>query len=193
VWPLSLRRLGRGSRAGDEDTREAVIAVPGLETALAAQFGSVGVSLNADGGVVRESAGLSLLRNATWVCSNVFRHLRAERVLDFRGLLRLMTAGLRSTDLDVRVDSCWALSYAADLEGGVELLLETVSRAKNMVRQSRVASAQSRSACAQCALMEPLVACLEDPSAALVTPALRLCGTIVSGACWCGRPCAFAR
>jgi hypothetical protein len=52
-----------------------------------------------------------------------------------------------------------------------------------MVRQARVALALSRSACAQCALMGPLVACLDDPSAELLTPALRLCGTIVSGAC----------
>jgi hypothetical protein len=143
----------------------------------------VGIARTEDGSVVRESAGLSLVRNATWVCSNVFRHLPADRVPDFRGLLRLMTVGLRSTDLDVRVDACWALSYAADLEGGVEPLLETVSRPKQMVRQSRVARALSRSACAQCALMEPLVACLGDPSAAMVTPALRLCGAIVSGAC----------
>jgi hypothetical protein len=36
--------------------------------------------------------------------------------------------------------------------------------------------------CAQCALMDPLVACLDDRSAALVRPALRLCGAIVLGA-----------
>jgi hypothetical protein len=130
-------------RAGDARTHGAVVALPRIEPALAAQFRPVGVSLDVDGGVVRESAGLSLVRNATWVCSNVFRHLPAERVSDFRGLLRLMAAGLRSTDLDVRVDSCWALSYAAEKEGGVELLLETVSRAKQMVRQSRVAPALS--------------------------------------------------
>jgi hypothetical protein len=114
-------------RAGDEDTREAVIALPGLEAALAAQFGPVGVSLDADGGVVREFAGLALVRNVTWATSNVFRHLPAERVPDFRGLLRLMTAGLRTTNLDVCVDACWALAYAAEQEGGVPRLLETVS------------------------------------------------------------------
>jgi hypothetical protein len=51
-----------------------------------------------------------------------------------------------------------------------------------MVRQPRVATALSRSACAQCALLEPLVACLDNPSAALVRPALHLCGAIVLGA-----------
>jgi hypothetical protein len=114
---------------GDDDTREAIIALPGLEAALAEQFRPVGVSLDADGGVVRDFAGLALVRNATRATSNVFRDLPADRVLGFRGLLRLMAAGLRSTDLDVRVDACWSLSYVGDVEGGVELLLETVSRA----------------------------------------------------------------
>jgi hypothetical protein len=113
--------------AGDEDTHGAVIALPGLEAALAAQFGSVGVSLDVDSGVVRESAGLSQVRNATRATSNVFRDLPADRVLGFRGLLRLMAVGLRSADLDVRKDACWALVYVGDVEGGVELLLETVS------------------------------------------------------------------
>jgi hypothetical protein len=116
-------------RAGDADTREAVIALPGLGETLLAQFRRVGVSLDVDGGVVRESAGLSLVRQATRATSNLFCDLPADRVLDFRGLLRLMAAGLRSADPDVRLDSCWALSYVGDLEVGVPRLLETVSRA----------------------------------------------------------------
>jgi hypothetical protein len=138
--------------AGDEDTREAVIALPGLEAALAAQFGPVGVSRDADGGVVREFAGLSLVQNATWVCSNLFRHLPAERVPDFRTLLRLMAAGLRSTDPDVRLDACWSLSYVTLHDGGATVLLETVSHATfgaavagrtRAVNHPRVCSARS--------------------------------------------------
>jgi hypothetical protein len=128
VRPASLHRMGHGCRAGDDDTREAIVVLPGLEAALAAQFGPVGVSRDADGGVVREFAGLSLLRNATWVCSNLFRHLPAERVPYFRGLLRLMAAGLRSTDPDVRLDACWSLLYVTEHDGGATMLLETVSR-----------------------------------------------------------------
>jgi hypothetical protein len=129
AWPLLLRRMGHGCRAGDEDTREAIVALPGLEETLAAQFGPVGVSRDADGGVVREFAGLSLVRNATRATANLFCDLPADRVPYFRGLLRLMAVSLRSTDLDVRVDACLALSYVGDVEGGVDLLLETVSRA----------------------------------------------------------------
>jgi hypothetical protein len=143
--------MGNGCRAGDEDTREAIVALPDLEAALAAQFGSVGVSRDADGGVVRESAGLSLVRQATRATANLFCDLPVDRVLGFRGLLRLMAAGLRSTDLDVRVDACWSLSYVGDVEGGVPRLLETVSRAKNMVRQSRVAPTLLGSPCVRSA------------------------------------------
>jgi hypothetical protein len=115
--------------AGDEDTREAIVALPGLEAALVGQCRMVSVLHVMTGRVPRVAPSVGLLRQVAWVCSILFRHVPAERVPDFRGLLRLVARGLSLSVYHVRVDSCWALSYVAEHEGGVDLLLETVSRA----------------------------------------------------------------
>jgi hypothetical protein len=178
-------------RAGDADTREAIVDLPGLETALTAQVMRVGIARTDDGSVVRVPASLGLTRNVMWAVSNVFRRPTIDDAVHMRRLIRVAALALRSEDNKVLSDACWTVSFFCELHDGLAVLLETVSCA-NPCAAPPPPLASFGASCMQCTLLEPLVACLRSPSAIVVTPALRACGTIVSGAWRCCTDCAFA-
>eukprot|EP01103_Thecamoeba_quadrilineata_P021480 TRINITY_DN9888_c0_g1_i1.p1 TRINITY_DN9888_c0_g1~~TRINITY_DN9888_c0_g1_i1.p1 ORF type:complete len:510 (-),score=126.65 TRINITY_DN9888_c0_g1_i1:230-1759(-) len=106
---------------------------------------------------LRETAKLSMLRNAAWTLSNFCRGKPQPHFEYVRPALPTLARLLFSTDEDVLTDSCWALSYLSD--------------GSNDRIQAVIESGISRR----------MVELLMHNSFSVQTPALRTIGNIVTG------------
>lgn len=106
---------------------------------------------------IASPASVSLLRNATWTLSNFCRGKPAPPMEKLRPLVPALAALIRSSDMEVVADACWALSYLTDAEGDrVQAVIESGA-------------------------LPVLVQLLEHADAKFVTPALRTVGNVISG------------
>lgn len=108
----------------------------------------------------RPDAKTSLLRNATWTMSNLFRGKPQPPFDMVRPALPVLAHLLGSSDDEVITDTCWALSYLSDDTNADNERIQAVIRA-GVVRR--------------------LVELLYHQSTMVKTPALRTIGNIVTG------------
>ena len=106
---------------------------------------------------LNEHAKLSMLRNATWTLSNFCRGKPPPHFEQAKPALPALAKLIHSTDEEVLTDACWALSYLSD---GTNDKIQAVIEA-GVVRR--------------------LVELLLHNSAAVLIPALRTVGNIVTG------------
>eukprot|EP00210_Caulerpa_lentillifera_P003263 g3114.t1 len=106
---------------------------------------------------LRESSKLSMLRNATWTLSNFCRGKPGPNFEHIKNALPSLARHIHSTDEEILTDACWALSYLSD---GTNDKIDKV-----------IHSGVSRR----------LVELLMHPSPAVLVPALRTVGNIVTG------------
>ncbi|KAJ7980328.1 Importin subunit alpha [Quillaja saponaria] len=106
---------------------------------------------------LNEHAKLSMLRNATWTLSNFCRGKPQPPFEQVRPALPALERLVNSSDEEVLTDACWALSYLSD---GTNDKIQAVIEAGVCVR---------------------LVNLLMHPSPAVLIPALRTVGNIVTG------------
>ncbi|OAY62624.1 Importin subunit alpha-1b [Ananas comosus] len=106
---------------------------------------------------LNEHAKLSMLRNATWTLSNFCRGKPQPAFEQVKPALPALARLIHSTDEEVLTDACWALSYLSD---GSNDKIQAVIEAGVCPR---------------------LVELLLYPSPAVLIPALRTVGNIVTG------------
>lgn len=99
-------------------------------------------------------AKVSIMRNCAWTLSNLCRGKPHPEMEMVRAALPALSSAIFSQDDEVATDCCWALSYIAD--ASVQMVIE--------------AGATQR-----------LVELLSHQSTAVVTPALRALGSLVTG------------
>jgi len=107
---------------------------------------------------IMQPASESMLRNAVWALSNFCRGKPQPKLNLVRESIPVLAQCLQSTDKDVLMDTCWALSYLSD---GADDRIEAV--------------------CADRAMVQRLVQLLSHESPSVITPALRTIGNIVTG------------
>ncbi|GHP07012.1 inositol monophosphatase 1 [Pycnococcus provasolii] len=106
---------------------------------------------------LNEHAKISMLRNATWTLSNFCRGKPQPNFEQARPALPALAKLIHSTDEEVLTDACWALSYLSD---GTNDKIQAVIDA---------------------GVARRLVELLLHNSAAVLIPALRTVGNIVTG------------
>ncbi|KAF6165601.1 hypothetical protein GIB67_021871 [Kingdonia uniflora] len=106
---------------------------------------------------LNEHAKLSMLRNVTWTLSNFCRGKPQPSFEQTKPALPILGRLIYSTDAEVLTDSCWALSYLSD---GTNDKIQSVIEAGVCPR---------------------LVELLGHPTPAVLIPALRTVGNIVTG------------
>lgn len=106
---------------------------------------------------LNENAKLSMLRNATWTLSNFCRGKPQPMFEQVKPALPVLRNLIHSNDEEVLTDACWALSYLSD---GTNDKIQAVIEAGVCPR---------------------LVEILLHPSPAVLIPALRTVGNIVTG------------
>lgn len=106
---------------------------------------------------LNENAKLSMLRNATWTLSNFCRGKPPPPFEQTKVALPALERLIHSTDEDVLIDACWALSYLSD---GTNDKIQAVIEA---------------------GVCRRLVELLLHPSPSVLVPALRTVGNIVTG------------
>ncbi|CAH2039092.1 unnamed protein product [Thlaspi arvense] len=104
-----------------------------------------------------EHSKLSMLRNATWSLSNFCRGKPQPAVDKTKPALPILERLLHSTDEEVLVDACWALSYLSDGENDkIQAVIDA-------------------------GVIPQLVQLLGHSSPSVLVPALRTIGNIVTG------------
>lgn len=106
---------------------------------------------------LNEHAKLSMLRNATWTLSNFCRGKPQPHFEQVKPALPALERLVHSNDEEVLTDACWALSYLSD---GTNDKIQAVIEA---------------------GVCQRLVQLLLHPSPAVLIPALRTVGNIVTG------------
>ena len=108
--------------------------------------------------LVKESAPLSFLRNIVWLMSNLCRNKNPSPPFDeIKRLLPVLSHLLVGGDVQVLADACWALSYVTDDENPkIQAVVDTGA-------------------------VPRLVALLGTDEPAIIVPALRTVGNIVTG------------
>ncbi|MCO5576267.1 hypothetical protein L7F22_030076 [Adiantum nelumboides] len=106
---------------------------------------------------LNENAKLSMLRNATWTLSNFCRGKPPPPFEQTKVALPALERLIHSSDEDVLIDACWALSYLSD---GTNDKIQAVIDA---------------------GVCRRLVELLFHPSPSVLIPALRTVGNIVTG------------
>ncbi|KAH7444304.1 hypothetical protein KP509_02G072800 [Ceratopteris richardii] len=106
---------------------------------------------------LNEKAKLSMLRNATWTLSNFCRGKPPPPFEQTKVALPALERLIHSSDEDVLIDACWALSYLSD---GTNDKIQAVIDA---------------------GVCRRLVELLFHPSPSVLIPALRTVGNIVTG------------
>jgi hypothetical protein len=137
VWCL-------GNIAGDRvEFRDALLRIP--ETLY-------GLMLN-----IKHAANLQLLRNATWVLSNLCRGKPSPDAASVASITPALAYLLQHTDKQVLADALWGLSYLTD---GDERLVQAVADAGVAPR---------------------CVALMSNADAEVVMPAVRIIGNLICG------------
>ncbi|KAK5803203.1 importin subunit alpha-4-like isoform X2 [Gossypium arboreum] len=108
-------------------------------------------------GQLNQHSKLSLLRNATWALLNFCRGKPPAPFHQVKPALQVLHRLIESSDEEILTDACWALSYISD---GMSEKIQAVIEAGICPR---------------------LVELLHHPSEAVVVPALRTIGNIVTG------------
>ena len=103
-------------------------------------------------------ATVTMLRNATWALSNFCRGKPQPNFEQVSGSLPVLAQLLRSTDVEVLADACWALSYLSDDNGN-----------------------QKIQAVIHAGVAPELIRLLLHPNSNVQIPALRTVGNIVTG------------
>ncbi|KAG8483279.1 hypothetical protein CXB51_022362 [Gossypium anomalum] len=106
---------------------------------------------------LNQHSKLSLLRNATWALLNFCRGKPPAPFHQVKPALQVLHRLIESSDEEILTDACWALSYISD---GMSEKIQAVIEAGICPR---------------------LVELLHHPSEAVVVPALRTIGNIVTG------------
>jgi importin subunit alpha-1 len=139
VWAL-------GNIAGDSPTfRDYVL-----------DAGGVGPLLE----VFKNHSKMSLVRNATWTLSNLCRGKPQPPFEKIAAIVPMVSHLVRSDDIEVLTDSCWALSYISDDQNPTNQKIQAVIDSGAVPR---------------------MVQCLQHHSATVQVPALRCIGNIVTG------------
>ncbi|KAI7897606.1 armadillo-type protein [Cokeromyces recurvatus] len=108
--------------------------------------------------IFEDSSKLSLIRNATWTLSNFCRGKNPQpnwRLI--APALNVLSQLINSTDEEILIDTCWAISYLSDGPN------------------DRIQAVIESNVCSR------LVELLSHPSTTVQTPALRSVGNIVTG------------
>ncbi|KAI8638096.1 armadillo-type protein [Parasitella parasitica] len=108
--------------------------------------------------ILNEQNKLSMLRNATWTLSNLCRGKNPQPAWkEVVPALPVLAKLIYSTDEEVLIDACWAISYLSDgFNDKIQAVIES-------------------------GVCRRLVELLMHPSASVQTPALRSVGNIVTG------------
>lgn len=110
-------------------------------------------------GVMLQATKLSMLRNATWTLSNLFRGKPGPVFELVSPALAVLARLIFSDDDEVLADACWSLSYLTTADG------------KNNKIQAVI----------EAGVCKRIVDLLKHPSTAVQVPALRVVGNIVTG------------
>ncbi|KAA3455599.1 importin subunit alpha-4-like [Gossypium australe] len=106
---------------------------------------------------LNQHSKLSLLRNATWALLNFCRGKPPAPFHQVKPALQVLHRLIESSDEEILTDACWALSYISD------------------------AMSEKIQAVIEAGICPRLVELLHHPSEAVVVPALRTVGNIVTG------------
>eukprot|EP00253_Pinus_taeda_P023799 PITA_23799 len=146
--------------SANDNLREQAVWALGNIAGDSAPFRDLALSHGALGQVlaqVKESARISMIRNATWAVSNFCRGKPQPVFDEVRYALPALQWLINLQDDDVLADACWALSYLSD---GPNLKIQAVIEA---------------------GICPKLVELLSHPSPFVIVPALRTVGNIVTG------------
>lgn len=110
--------------------------------------------------VFQNHAKMSLVRNATWTLSNLCRGKPQPPFEKIHAIVPMVAHLVRTDDVEVLTDSCWALSYISDDQNPNNKKIQSVIDSGAVPR---------------------LVQCLQHHSAGVQVPALRCVGNIVTG------------